>query len=111
MQPKIILNREILTTETIIDKIESENLSKEKYDGLKTMVIENKIIELKEFARTGNRITCLMYDSNGKVVAKGIAKCNTSYDDFDYSVGLQLAELRAKVNLYKTIEKEIIDKL
>lgn len=111
MQPKIILNKETLSTETIFHKIESDNLSKEIYSGLKTAVFESKIIELKQFARSGNKIICLIHDDKGKVVSKGVARCNTSYDTFDYSVGLQLAEVRAKINLYKNIEKEIIDKL
>lgn len=80
---------------------------KETMEGTQSMNIPGYPKEFKKsnlrtmkYYRNKNVITCVMTKGGFKGV--GIAKCN-SKDNFDYSKGIRLAEMRARSNYYKDI--------
>lgn len=75
--------------------------------GMKKGIHFKKQVHHLKFYRNDRNITAVMTNKNGKIKGVGIAKCNPK-DKFDIEKGLQLAEMRAREDFYKSTAKRFL---
>lgn len=56
------------------------------------------------------KIICYAKDPKNRIYAKGVARCHPE-DEFSVKNGMLLAELRAKQDMYKYLEKQLLEVL
>lgn len=76
----------------------------------KTIIDKQKMFYIFKFykSKQGRTIYCKVYDDYGNCYAEGMAQCHID-DEFDLNVGIELSEIRAKLNVYKYLENDYIN--
>ncbi|HBJ2608690.1 hypothetical protein FDA77_16770 [Clostridium botulinum] len=93
MSQKKIFELNILNTMNITAVKECKGMKKGVHS-------KNQLHHLK-FYKNGRNITAVMTDKTGMIKGVGIAKCNPK-DTFNIRIGLQLSEIRAREDFYKS---------
>ena len=106
MERKEILIQ-IEAMESIITRITKRKDIAEKL-GYYTDIDKNNLSITTQFVLDGEKITCYVKDPDGIIYAKGTARCHPD-DEFDIENGMLLAELRAKQDIYRYLEKELLE--
>lgn len=107
-QIKQIINQMEVIDSKIVTSTDDINLAKEL--GNNVFANEKKDLIVLKYVIVNNEVTCYILNSNNKILSVGSAYCHND-DEFSLFKGMNLAELRAKKNMYEYFEGELLKEL
>ena len=104
---KIILEKTLLKKQSMVLKTDDKNISLKCLDNRRYIADDYNMAEHEIFTLKNNIIKCSIVDAYGEVVASGKARCHPD-DNFDYSIGIKLSSIRARMKILKLEEKHLL---
>lgn len=102
---KKVLSRGTIEENGVL-KVEFSDFDDRKLN--RNTTLRKKVVFDQTIFRDGRKITCILVEKGSGIRTEGVARCDLE-DEFNESVGCDLAQLRAMIKFYQKLEKNAVE--